>query len=136
MKQYRILFLQLLLLGSIYCTATCPKNPEIESSQSVITITTTVTYGSGTTISDQIVIDSGGVLIITGTVTMNSSGLIKILNNGNLIVNGGTLQGAKVEMVSGGTLVVINNGTINRASDSALVAPYGANVYIYSGTVN
>ena len=111
-------------------------DPEVERSQSVITITSTVTYGSGTTISDQIVIGSGGNLIITGTVAMTSSGLIKILDNGKLIVNGGTLLEAKIEMVSGGTLILTNNGTINRASNSALVAPYGSNVFYYSGTIN
>lgn len=53
-----------------------------------------------------------------------------------IVNNGGALLEAKIEMVSGGTLILTNNGTINRASNSALVAPYGSNVFYYSGTIN
>lgn len=137
MKQYKILLLFFLIFVAKDSIAKCPQNPDVNNTESIIYITTSVTYGSGTpTISDQIIIASGGSLHITGVVSMSSSGRIQIQGNGSLIINGGTLQNAKIGIDSGGNLQMLNNGIINKAPGTELEVPQGANVYIITGTIN
>ena len=55
---------------------------------------------------------------------------------GMLIIDGGTLQNADIEMIPGSQLVIRNNGVINMAPGKTFSVPQGVEVYIESGKIN
>lgn len=101
-----------------------------------ITINTSVTYNSNITIARNLEIVNGGILTVTATSTMSGNGKIKVNNGGKLIVDGGTLQNADIEMLSGCQVIIKNNGKINMASGKTFNAPVGAIVDIPYGAIN
>ena len=101
-----------------------------------ITINTAVTYSTNQTINNRIGIVKNGTLTITGTTTLSGDAVIRVCENGTLIVDGGTLQSANLELIPGSHVIVRNNGTINMASGRSFDAPIGVIVDIQHGTVS
>ena len=56
--------------------------------------------------------------------------------DGMLIIDGGTLQNADIEMIPGSQLAIRYNGVINMAPGKTFKVPKGAEVYIGSGKIN
>lgn len=100
------------------------------------TINTAVTYSTNQTINNRIGIVKNGTLTITGTTTLSGDAVIRVCENGTLIVDGGTLQNAKLDLIPGSHVVVRNNGTINMASGRRFDAPIGVVVDIQYGSIN
>lgn len=101
-----------------------------------ITINTPVVYSTYTTVTKHIGIVKNGSLTITGNTTMYGNSLIRVCENATLIVDGGSIQNAKIELVPTSHLIVRNNGQINMASGENFVAPEGAIVEIQYGSIN
>lgn len=101
-----------------------------------VTVKTEVTYNSNQQDSQRYGIVNGGVLRITGHLTMTGSASIRVCEGGMLIVDGGTIQDADIQMIPGSTLIVRNNGKINMASNKTFYAPVGTLVNIENGEIN
>lgn len=101
-----------------------------------ITINTSVTYNSDITIARNLEIVNGGILTVTATSTMSGNGKIKVYNGGKLIVDGGSLQNADIEMLSGSQVIIKNSGKINMASGMTFNAPAGVIIDIPYGSIN
>lgn len=100
------------------------------------TINTATSYSENQTLSCRIGIVNGGVLTISGAMTMNSDAIIRVCEGGTLIVDGGVILDAKITLVPGSTLTIRNNGQINMKHDTDFHAPTGVTVYIESGAIN
>lgn len=100
------------------------------------TIKTSVTYNSNNTITQHLGVVNGGTITVKATTTMSGNGKIRVCEGGKLIVDGGTLQNADLELVPGCQVVVKNNGKVNMASGKTFDAPEGAVVEIPYGSIN
>ena len=100
------------------------------------TIKTSVTYNSNNTITQHLGVVSGGIITVKATSTMSGNGKIRICEGGKLIVDGGTLQNADLELVPGCHITIKNNGKINMASGKTFEAPEGVVVDIPYGSIN
>jgi hypothetical protein len=100
-----------------------------------ITIKTPRTFSGSDTESRRIGIVNEGILTITGSTTLTGNAKIRVCENGILIIDGGTLNDAKIDMVPGGKLIIRNNGTINMAYGENFNAPAGAIVEIEEGEI-
>ena len=105
-------------------------------SPSGITINTTITYSNNQTITNRIGIVKNGILTINGTSTLLGDAIIRVGESGTLIVDGGTLQNANLDLVPGCHIIVCNNGTINMASGLTFSAPAGVIVDVQNGSIN
>lgn len=101
-----------------------------------VTINTPTIYSQNNTIDFRIGIVKNGVLTINGTTTLSGNSRIRVCENGTLIVDGGTLQNANIEMVPGSSLIVRNGGIINIASGQDFDIPVGVQVNIEDGVIN
>jgi len=100
------------------------------------TIKTAVTYNSNNTIAQHLGVVSGGIITVKATSTMSGNGKIRVCEGGKLIVDGGILQNADIELVPGCQVIIKNNGKINMASGKTFDAPEGAVVEIPYGAIN
>ncbi len=100
------------------------------------TINTSVEHNDVQTLSCSLGIVNGGTLTIRGTTTLAGNARIRVCEGGVLIVDGGTINNAKIDFVPGSSLFVRNNGTINKAIGESMNVPLGVNVDIDSGTIN
>lgn len=100
------------------------------------TIKTPVTYNSNNSITQHLGVVNGGTITVKATTTMSGNGKIRVCEGGKLIVDGGTLQNADLELVPGCQVVVKNNGKVNMASGKTFDAPEGAVVEIPYGSIN
>jgi hypothetical protein len=67
---------------------------------------------------------------------MSGNGKIRICEGGKLIVDGGTLQNADLELVPGCHITIKNNGKINMARGKTFEAPEGVVIDIPYGSIN
>lgn len=100
-----------------------------------ITVRTPMYISSNITTSYRYGIVNGGTLTITGTMTMTGDSKIRVCEGGTLIIDGGTLLDANIELIPGSNLIIRNNGAINIASGVDFLAPVGAYVNIEAGTI-
>lgn len=100
-----------------------------------ITINSPETYSGSQTLSSRIGIVSGGSLTVTGTLTLTSNTKIRVCEGGVLIIDGGSIINANIEMIHGSTLVIRNNGSLSMASGQSFYAPLGAVVNIENGVI-
>ena len=101
-----------------------------------ITINSSVTYNSNISLSNRIGIVENGVLTISATTVMTDDAKIRVCENGTLIVDGGTIQNANIELIPGCHVIVRKNGIINMASGVSFNAPQGAVVDVEYGSIN
>ena len=125
MKKISIAFLLLLLIGlSQYrAKATCMETDRRDIKMD-------------TALRANLIINDGVTYIVTRNLTLGAADTIKIYDGGTLIVDGGTIQNACFQLMSGSLLIVKNNGSIYMASGKTLEAPVGALVNIEYGTIN
>lgn len=128
----RILFALLLLPQLTFASGVCDNTQSTMS----INISSATTLSTNSSISTDINILSGGTLTIKATTTLLYESKIIVYSNGVLIVDGGTIQYANIELQPGSQLIVRNAGTINMLSGTNFTVPAGANASIESGTVN
>ena len=100
------------------------------------TINYSTTYNTDTTLNKRIGIVRNGVLTITSTIDMSGGGRIRVCEGGTLIVDGGTLQNADLNLIPGSSLILRNNGKIYMDSVMDFEAPEGVVVNIESGEIN
>lgn len=100
------------------------------------TIKTPVVYSNNNSTSCRIGIVRGGTLTINGTLSLFENSKIRVCEEGTLIVDGGTIQNANLELIPGSTLIIRNNGVINMANGKVFDAPKGVFVNIESGIIN
>ena len=103
------------------------------SSQTVILSNTT--YSTNMTMSNNTVVIADAILTITGTVTMGSGVKLTVHYNGTIIVDGGTLQNADLALNSGCHVIVKNGGNIIMRSGKQFEAPLGSTVDILNGEI-
>lgn len=111
-----------------------PVNPEITPAD--VTISDATVFSSNQTLNYGIEIANGGTLTITGTVSFSDNAFIRVGQNGTLVVDGGTLNYAKIATMIGGNVSIINNGTINKANGQSFNIPKNATMNIQYGNVN
>lgn len=108
----------------------------LETLPAGITIKTPVEYyQSNNWIMHHLGIVNGGVLTISGNSTMISTGKIRVCEGGVLIIDGGNLYDANIELIPGSTLIIRNGGTIYMDNGKQLSAPLGATVEIEEGSI-
>ena len=78
---------------------------------------------------------NGGTLVITGTTNLHYLGSISVDSGGVLIVDGGIIENAELDLASGSKLIVRNNGKIVKKSGLLFSAPVGVLVDIESGII-
>lgn len=100
------------------------------------TINTPVFYSTNNTITQHLGVVNGGVITVEATTTMSGDGKIRVCEGGKLIVDGGTLQNADLELVPGCQVIIKNNGNIYMANGKTFNAPEGVIVDIPYGSVN
>lgn len=103
---------------------------------STVTINTVVTYNGSSALPSHIEIVGNGTLILTGLSTMGDNDIITIFANGTLIIDGGTLQNAHLDLRPGCHLIIRHNGSINMPIGSAFEAPQGVLVDVEYGSIN
>ena len=108
----------------------------LQSLPSGTTIRNSITYNSNNSINQHLGIVNGGIITVKATSVISGTGRIRVCEGGKLIVDGGTLQNADLELVPGCEVVVKNNGKINMASGKTFEAPEGALVDIPYGSIN
>lgn len=101
-----------------------------------VTIKTNISYAADSTITQRIGIVNGGTLTISGNSTLSGYAKIRVCEGGVLIVDGGSISDADLDLVPTSTLILRNGGTINMASGKSFHAPVGAIVQIESGEIN
>lgn len=101
-----------------------------------ITINSSVTYSSNFTLSNRIGIVTNGILTITSNTTMASGAIIRVCENGTLVIDGGTINNTNLILIPGCHVIIRNDGTINMASGIVFNAPKGVVVDIESGAIN
>lgn len=75
-------------------------------------------------------------LTIQELVTMYGNTKIIVNSNGELVIDGGTLENADIELNTGGKLVIKNGGSIIMRDGLDFYAPPGATVIIEEGMIN
>ncbi len=78
----------------------------------------------------------GGIYSISACMTMMGDAHIRVCEGGTLIVDGGSIINANIELVPGSTLIVRDGGSITMASGKQLDVPVGATMIIEEGTIN
>ena len=94
-----------------------------------------MTYAFNSSTTYRLGIVNGGILTITGTTTLTGNSTIRVCEGGILIVDGGVLQNANIEMIPGSQVIVKNNGKIVMGSNQIFKAPQGVIVKIESGSI-
>ena len=98
-------------------------------------ITTSQTYFTRFYKYCNIVINSGAKLTLKNILTVYPLCKVWVKNGGELIVDGGTLNTANIQMESGSKLTMRNNGEIHMTNGSSFLAPLGAVINIESGSI-
>jgi hypothetical protein len=75
-------------------------------------------------------------LTIKSIITLYGNTKIIVEQNGELLIDGGELQNADIELNSGSKLVLKNGGTIKMRNGKNFSAPIGASVTIEEGVIN
>lgn len=78
----------------------------------------------------------GGIYHIYANMTMSGDAHIRVCEGGILIIEGGIINDASLELIPGSTLIVRDGGVINMASGKEFSAPVGVNVIIEEGSIN
>ena len=113
----------------------CSIKNGIASSKCMV-VNTATTWDEEKTIDTRLFVLSGGVLTISSSVTLGNAWYIVVKNGGKLIIDGGVLNNASIEVESGGHLQIVNNGTINLRSTAALDIKNGGTLDFSSGYIN
>lgn len=100
-----------------------------------IIISSPTDYSSVMNPSHNIRIIDGGLLRITDTTSLQNNSQIIVESGGELVVDGGVLDNARITFVSGSSLMVKNSGTIKMAAGEAFHAPIGVIVNVESGKI-
>ena len=83
-----------------------------------------------------IIVPSGSTLRIKGNLTLCDDKQIYVYGGGILIVDGGVIDNALINLSNNSTLNILNGGIINMHQNQNFVAPVGAIVNISEGQVN
>lgn len=67
---------------------------------------------------------------------VSGSSKIRVCENGILIVDGGTINNADLELISGSKLIIRNGGVVNMANGRTFEVPVGATLEIENGFIN
>lgn len=100
-----------------------------------VTINTPISYDTNRVLSNRLGIVKDGALTITSDITMTDDTIIRVCENGKLIVDGGSIQNANLQLIPGCEVVLRNGGTINMANNCELNVPIGAVVTIKDGEI-
>ncbi len=84
---------------------------------------------------NHICIKNGATLNITNNMIMHNGATITVCNGGILVVNGGVLDNASINFLSGSNFIVKNNGSVRLACDHDLNIPLGVNAEIPYGCI-
>lgn len=84
---------------------------------------------------NHICINSGATLNITNSMIMHNGATITVRNGGSLIIDGGILDNASVNLLPGSRFVIKNNGLVKLASGNDLNIPLGVNAEIPHGCI-
>lgn len=103
---------------------------------SIVTINGAETYSTRRYLYHDIVIPGGSTLTIQNTrVDLYGNVKITVQNNGQLIIDGGTLRNAEIALQAGSKLKIQNSGTIYLRQGKNLDAPLGSITEIVSGNI-
>ena len=78
-------------------------------------------------------VKNSGQLTIQGNLEHRGNGILTVESGGKLIIDGGKLINANLDLKPGATLRIINNGTIE--TRNGFTAPVGAKVEISHGKI-
>ena len=112
-------------LGEGYCYDDTP-----------LIISTITTWLDNREVCSDIVVASGGTLIIQGTTTMSYKSEITVQSNGTLKVNGGEIIKGKITVENGGRLEISNEGVIDLYAYDHLEIKSGGVLDLISGEIH
>ena len=81
--------------------------------------------------SGNLIIQDKAVLTVMGTLTMPTNSQIIVQNSGKLIVNGGTVKNANINVKAGCNLTLENNGILDITNRELLIDPNATFDFIY-----
>ena len=116
-------------------STTDPTPPIIGYHYPVVNINDSVVYADSCGLLRNISVNNGGVLTITGEVVMANCKMT-VKSGGTLIIDGGRLLHADIELESSSTLKIKNGGLIHMKPDSLFSAPTGSVVEIENGEIS
>lgn len=135
--KHALLYIVLALIATPLRAATInPESCAVESTDGCNSfVTGNTTYSINTTISSNIYVLSGGTLTITATLTMTNNAKIVVADGGAVIVDGGIIKNAILQLSSGSSLTVRFFGWIKLLSGNELDVPAGAQMTIDCGGI-
>ena len=92
-------------------------------------------YCSYKYVYNNIIVESGAKLTVTNILSLYPLCKIIVRGNGELIIDGGSICNAEIDLENGSKLTVKNNGTIKLFKGKNFSAPQGAIVKIESGKI-
>lgn len=107
-------------------------NPETNAP---IHVSTQESWNRQSIINNMVYIDNGGVLTITGVITMNKKAKIVVERGGKLIIDGGCINKADIFVSAGGELLVKRGGKIVRGEEDIFDSEAGALISIENGSI-
>lgn len=107
---------------------------ELRGLQTIHTIIDS-TYSSRMFLYSNLCVCSMSKLTIKSTITLYGNTKIIVEPNGELVIDGGILQYADIELKTGSKLVLKNGGTIIMRNGKVFYSPIGATVEIEEGTI-
>lgn len=102
---------------------------------STYTILNTTNYNDDRGLSSNIVVSNGGVMNITSEVVMANCKIF-VMSGGTLIIDGGRLLHADIELEPSSSLIIKNNGLVHMKPGVTFIAPIGAYVTVESGEIS
>ena len=105
----------------------------IDTLESLLVIPTTKIMDKNGQLWGIIRVKNSGQLTIQGNLEHRGNGILTVESGGKLIIDGGKLINANLDLKPGATLRIINNGTIE--TRNGFTAPVGAKVEISHGKI-
>ena len=100
-----------------------------------VTIDDVETYNSAVQVSTHLTITNGGVLTITDRMHCIGNPIITLEGTGELVIDGGYIYNAELNLSSSSKLTIKNGGRISVRRGKSFTAPVGAVVSIESGSI-
>lgn len=101
--------------------------------EGLLVVPTASTMSTNQQLYSNIIITSIGQLTIQGDIELMGNSRVIVQAGGKLIIDGGTLSNADLDLKAGATLQIINGGIIETRND--FYAPVGAIVNISQGEI-
>lgn len=96
----------------------------------------TYNYNSNILLYDDIIIPYGRTLTVSSPVVCIGNATITVQDGGHLVIDGGILANAKINLSSSSYFTILNGGLVYMRKNCDFSAPFGSTVEVVSGEIN